>query len=165
MRSSATDAHRAGPCSMSRRRRGAGGGGTYIVSPHTDPDWSARWPSAVSPACPGLHRDRGADGLRAGATLVKFSLPRRSGRAICAICWAAAPDPVCRPAASRSITPRPSSRRGLGARHRSALVDGPIVAEGRFDELTRRAAVSSPPLPPPGNHEHAALDVVTSARR
>ncbi|MFN8513153.1 MAG: bifunctional 4-hydroxy-2-oxoglutarate aldolase/2-dehydro-3-deoxy-phosphogluconate aldolase [Thermomicrobiales bacterium] len=118
-------------------------GATYIVSPHTDPELIGAMAARGIPCVPGAFTATEAfTAWRAGATLVKLFPAGPVGPGYIKDLRGPLRQIPFLPTGGVTLDNAgdfiAAGAWGLGIG--SALVDGPLVAAGRFDELTRRAA-------------------------
>lgn len=118
-------------------------GATYIVSPHTDPTLIGAMAERGIPCVPGAFTATEVlTAWRAGATLVKLFPSGPVGPGYLRDLRGPLRQVPFLPTGGVTLDNAPAfiaaGAWGLGIG--SALVDGPLVAAGRFDELTRRAA-------------------------
>jgi len=118
-------------------------GATYIVSPHTDATLISAMAERGVPCVPGAFTPTEAlTAWRAGAVVVKLFPSGPIGPGHLKDLLGPLRQIRFLPTGGVTLDNAPdfiaAGAWGLGIG--SALVDGPLVAEGRFDELTRRAA-------------------------
>jgi 2-dehydro-3-deoxyphosphogluconate aldolase/(4S)-4-hydroxy-2-oxoglutarate aldolase len=123
--------------------RALSAGATYVVSPHTDPDLISAMAARGIPCVPGAFTATEAlTAWRAGATLVKLFPAGPVGPGYIRDLRGPLRQIPFLPTGGVTLDNAGSfiaaGAWGLGIG--SALVDAPLVAAGRFDELARRAA-------------------------